>query len=81
MKKPQPPSPFLLHLNVLAYTQYADDYYQSKPKIIESEKFIDGLLSDTAEITEPKAVNASEKVECNEEELDTLKFIFTDLIR
>jgi hypothetical protein len=71
----------LLHLNVLAYTQYADDYYQSKPKVIESDKFIDGLLSDTNEICETNAANVLEKVECNEEEVETLKFIFTDLIR
>jgi cilia- and flagella-associated protein 65 len=88
-KKPEPPIPFLLHLDVIARTQHFDDYLQSK-NIIKNEcsKFIDPLLGQLQSLNQIK-LNKQEGEEeegksiifCNEDEKETVLFIISNILR
>jgi hypothetical protein len=48
-KKPLPPNPFLLHLNVLARTQYFDEYLEMTNVCKNNSlKFVDSLLGNSS---------------------------------
>lgn len=92
-KKPAPPTPFLLHLNVIARTQYFNDYIQSTNTNDDPTKFIDGLLGGVAEMasnksSEPTSLSASlatyqdiKRSVVTDDEIETLIFVFSDLLR
>ncbi len=81
-KKPLPPTPFLIHLNVLARTQYADEYLLAKNAIKnESEKYVDVLLGQAKDKPNEKLVETSPRVLCSSQENDLCSFVLSDLIR
>ena len=91
--KPTPPIPFVLHLNVIARTQYLSEYLQSSNSNEETTKFIDGLLGSTAEmssigaesqsLTTSMATYAAElkKPICSDDEIETVGFVLSDVLR
>lgn len=83
-EKPQPPTPYLLHLNVLARTQLSSDYHQNKkqePKN-ESDKFIDSLLGNTIDPkTDQNEIKLQEPLNATNDEVDTVKIVLTDILR
>ena len=82
-KKPLPPTPFLLHLNIIARTQYIDEYLSSKNTIkTECEKFLDISLGNIVEpASEIVDEEKSQKILSTKEENETLEFIMSDLLR
>lgn len=84
-KKPIPPSPFLLNLNVLARTQIYDEYLELTNSIKNnSRKFVDpvlGILSKNDKIPTNKIFAQNSKINCNKEENIFLEFIFSDILR
>ena len=91
--KPTPPIPFVLHLNVIARTQYLSDYLQSSNSSEDSAKFIDGLLGSTAEMAtgslmESQSLTTSlatygdlKKPICTDDEIETVTFVLSDVLR
>ena len=85
--KPLPPSPFLLHLNVIARTQHADEFLEVSKKVKNnSEKFIDSLLGAQKEVGSATLassidLHADNRILCNEQESQAIDFIFADLLR
>ena len=84
--KPLPPSPFLLHLNIIARSQHADEFLEISKKVKNnSEKFIDPLLGYGAHksLVENNSVEMddSEKLLCTEQESEAVAFVFSDLLR
>jgi hypothetical protein len=90
--KPLPPSPFLLHLNVIARTQHADEFLEVSKKVKNnSEKFIDSLLGaqkevgggggGSATLSSSIDLHADNRILCNEQESQAIDFIFADLLR
>jgi hypothetical protein len=88
--KPTPPIPFVLHLNVIARTQYLSEYLQSSNSNEESTKFIDGLLGSTAEMSSMGAESQSsmttyvaelKKPICTDDEIETVGFVLSDVLR
>ena len=88
--KPLPPSPFLLHLNVIARTQHADEFLEVSKKVKNnSEKFIDSLLgaqkevggAGSATLASSIDLHADNRILCNEQESQAIDFIFADLLR
>ena len=82
--KPLPPSPFLLHLNVIARSQHADEFLEVSKKVKNnSEKFIDPLLGFAAQktIAEPTHTETDEKIVCSEQESEVVSFVFSNLLR
>ena len=87
--KPLPPSPFLLHLNVIARTQHADEFLEVSKKVKNnSEKFIDSLLGAQKEVGAGSTtlassidLHADNRILCNEQESQAIDFIFADLLR
>ena len=91
-KKPVPPTPFVLHLNIIARTQYLSDFVQSINTNEESNKFIDGLLGSAAEMSgsllESPSITTSmatypdlKKPICTDDEIETVSFIISDVLR
>lgn len=83
-KKPLPPTPFLLHLNILARTQYIDEFLEINNKIKNnSEKFVDPLLGFGADsnLVEESPNFDGDTILCNDEENSAIEFIFSDLLR
>jgi hypothetical protein len=93
-KKPLPPNPFLLHLNILARTQYFDEYLEMTNSCKNNSlKFVDPLLGnppscENSSKTNPKLLNSLSNIDssnlkliCTEKESDTMDFILSDLIR
>jgi hypothetical protein len=94
-KKPLPPNPFLLHLNILARTQYFDEFLESSNTFKNSsQKFVDPLLgkpsnhaltdNDQAQLqyslTKLTEFKSS-KLVCTDKESDMIDFVLSDLIR
>ncbi len=85
--KPLPPSPFLLHLNIIARSQHADEFLELSKKVKNnSEKFIDPLLGYGAhksfvEQSNPDKDSLHNKLRCTDQENEAVSFIFSDLLR
>jgi hypothetical protein len=89
--KPIPPRPFVLHLNIIARTQYLSDYMQAANTSKESTKFIDGLLGSVAEMSHTPfnesptvsmaTYNELKKSTGSDDEIDALTFILSDVLR
>jgi hypothetical protein len=85
-KKPLPPTPFLLHLNVLARTNYMEKYLEfSKSTKNECEKYVDPLLGFGIKSKKAKGDQDSDLLEnrlvCNEEENGAVEFLLAGLLR
>jgi hypothetical protein len=83
-KKPLPPSPFLMHLNVIARTQYIEEYMESKNTIKnECAKFLDTSLGNApGENTAARSnEETSESILSTKDEKQALDFVMSDLIR
>lgn len=84
-KKPLPPSPFLLNLNVLARTQVYDEFLEMSNTVKNnSNKFVDpvlGLISRQDSLSINQDYCQDFKTSCNEEENSMLEFIFSDILR
>lgn len=84
-KKPIPPSPFLLNLNVLARTQVYDEFLEMSNSIKnDSNKFVDpvlGIVSKLDNLSTNQDNNQDFKTVCSEEENILLEFIFSDILR
>jgi hypothetical protein len=88
-KKPLPPMPFLLHLNVIARTNYMDKYLDfAKSTKNDCEKYVDPLLgfgtkSLSKKTGEPESSSVlfENKLACNEEENEAVEFLLAGLLR
>lgn len=86
-KKPEPPTPYLLHLNVLARTQNADEYLASKNTVKnESDKFVDVILgqfnpNNMKTVENNNESESNNKFNCNDEEQEICSYVMSDLIR
>lgn len=86
-KKPAPPTPYLLHLNVLARTQNADEFLMAKNAIKnESDKFVDVMLgqlnaSAADRIENSMDLESNTKLDCSSEEREVCSYVLSDLIR
>lgn len=86
-KKPQPPVPFLNHLNVIATTQYFDEYLETSNSIKNSSvKYIDTQLGsmDSKPIGEAHDSDRNQNsntISANEEEKNAVEYIVCNLLR
>lgn len=93
-KKPQPPAPFLNHLNVIATTQYFDEYLDAANTTkSDSVKYVDtqlGLLTtytnDSIETLDSdrslaSSSRSSSTITTSEEEKNTIEFVVCNLLR
>lgn len=85
-KKPLPPNPFLLHLNVIARTNYMDQYLELSNTVKNnSEKYVDPLLGFAAIKSGKNVVEEEIKLEgkivCSEEESETMEIMLSGLLR
>lgn len=85
-KKPTPPTPYLLHLNVLARTQFADEFLVAKNSVKnESDKFVDTLLGELAiqspENIQEQILDSNNRLVCTDQEKDLCSFVMSDLLR
>jgi len=84
-KKPLPPSPFLMHLNVIGRTQYIEEYMESKNTVKnECAKFFDASLGNA--LNEVTVVRTQEEpnpepIRSTKDEKQALNFVMSDLIR
>jgi hypothetical protein len=82
-KKPLPPNPFLLHLNILARTQYFDEYLEMTNTCKNNSlKFVDPLLGNPPSVsnalensskTDAKLLNSLSKIDTS-----NLKLVCTE---
>ena len=82
--KPTPPSAFLLHLNILARTQFIDEFLSTQNSVKnECIKFVDPLLGNSSEKSEYNEEESSKTngISINDEERDALDFVLSDLFR
>lgn len=89
-KKPQPPDPFLNHLNVIATTQYFDEFLgTSKTVKSASPKFVDAKLGLVSTPSSNRAFDDNQSTESdssailltNEEEKTAIEFVVCDVLR
>ena len=91
-KKPVPPSPCVLHLNVIARTQYFDDYLECtstvksqcgkyvEPLLGQMRPVIVGLASDSSAL-DTAVTESSQRLTCNKHEAELVENVLCDLIR
>lgn len=81
-KKPLPPKPFLLHLNVIGRTLYIEEYLIAKNAVKNNcDKYFDASLSNLSDSLN-ESINESEIViESHQEEKNTVDFVLSDIIR
>lgn len=83
-KKPSPPQPFLLHLNVITRTQYIEEYLNSKNTVkTECEKFFDASLGNLLDVS-PEVPQEDEKektIPATKDEKQTIDFVMSNLMR
>lgn len=80
----------MLHLNVIARTQHADEFLEISKKVKNnSEKFIDsllgiqkggGMIAGETNMFNSQILD-SQKIFCNEQESQAIDFVFADLLR
>jgi hypothetical protein len=91
-KKPLPPNPFLLHLNVIARTNHMDQYLEfSKSVKNECEKYVDPLLGHLDKKKNSKKAKNDEEDStsqindqrsmCNEEEKEMMQTVLSCILR
>ena len=88
-KKPLPPNPFLLHLNVIARTNHMDQYLEFTRSIKNNcEKYVDPLLgieskkkSLNKNATKNQENENDQKSVCNEEEKEAMESVLSSLLR
>ncbi len=84
INKPVPPTPYLMHLNVLSRTQYITEYLQSSNKKESANKYIDGLLGSIGEMTSNETsllTMDDDKVFCTDDEREAVVFVLSDVLR
>lgn len=83
-KKPIPPNPFLLNLNVIARTLVFEEYLDFSNSIKNnSTKFVDPILGfglKQHNLT-LKEIDDGVKIICNEEENNIIESVFSDILR
>lgn len=83
-KKPLPPTPYLMHLNIIARTQYIEEFLSSKNTVKnECVKFFDASLGNLLDGV-PAGAEAAEEIKTirtTKEEKESLDFIMSDLIK
>ena len=83
-KKPIPPNPFLLNLNVIARTLVFDEYLEFSNSIKNnSTKYVDPILGFGLKQNKLtlKEIDDGVKIVCNEEENNIIEFVFSDILR
>jgi hypothetical protein len=88
-RKPLPPTPFLLHLNAIARTNYMDKYLEFAKSVKSNcEKYVDPLLGlgvKSKRLEQEDAVAAAleqrSRIPCNEEENDAVETLLAGLLR
>lgn len=92
-KKPEPPTPFLNHLNVIVTTQYFDEFLESSNTTKNnSGNFVDTQLGLLTTSTSNRAVDtdrsdhsssslSSDQMFTNDEEKSTIEFVVCNLLR
>ena len=81
-RKPLAPTPYLMHLNIIARTQYIEEYLSSKDTVKnECAKFFDASLGQLDVVSSSVDVSDEKrKVRASREEKESLDFIMADLI-